>query len=230
MTRRGRGVVVATLVALALVLPGVASAHAYLVRTVPTPSGILNAPPPVVALTFDEAVEPRFAIISVTNAAGRQETTAPVSRSPANPDTLVVPLRPHLSGGLVPRLLARDLRRRAPRPGRVHLRDRSERGASAPVPGAVDRGDGDDAQAAGRSLAGLPHRDDRDRPVRAADRDRPAAAPAGRGDEPPGRLDRHGGVLGPRSARDPGLPRDRDLRSTRSGRTSRSGHSSRCSA
>ena len=99
VTQRGRGVVVATLVALALILPGVASAHAYLVRTVPTPSANLNAPPPAVALTFDEAVEPRFAIISVTNAAGRQETTAPVSRSPANPDTLVVPLRPHLPEG-----------------------------------------------------------------------------------------------------------------------------------
>ena len=99
MTQRGRGVVVAALVVLALVLPGAASAHAYLVKTVPTPSGTLNAPPPVVALTFDEAVEPRFAIISVTNAAGRQETTAPVSRSPANPDTLVVPLRPHLPEG-----------------------------------------------------------------------------------------------------------------------------------
>ncbi len=99
MTQRGRGVVVAALVTLALILPGAASAHAYLVKTVPTPSAILNAPPPVVALTFDEAVEPRFAIISVTDAAGHQETTAPVSRSPANPDTLVVPLRPHLPEG-----------------------------------------------------------------------------------------------------------------------------------
>ena len=99
MTQRGWGVVVATLVALALILPGAASAHAYLVKTVPTPSANLNAPPPAVALTFDEAVEPRFAIISVTNAAGHQETTAPVSRSPANPDTLVVPLRPHLPEG-----------------------------------------------------------------------------------------------------------------------------------
>ena len=50
-------------------------------------------------LTYDEAVEPRFAIISVTNAAGQQETTGPVNRSPANPDTLVVPLRPHLPEG-----------------------------------------------------------------------------------------------------------------------------------
>jgi copper transport protein len=66
---------------------------------VPAASGILNAPPPNVQLTYDEAVEPRFAIISVTNAAGQQETTAAVSRSSANPDTLVVALRPHLREG-----------------------------------------------------------------------------------------------------------------------------------
>ena len=76
-----------------------ASAHAYLIRTVPAASGVLNVPPPNVQLTYDEAVEPRFAIISVTNAAGQQETTGPVRRSPANPDTLVVPLRPHLPEG-----------------------------------------------------------------------------------------------------------------------------------
>ena len=80
-------------------VPSVASAHAYLIRTVPAASGVLDAPPPNVQLTYDEAVEPRFAIISVTNAAGRQETTGPVRRSPANPDTLVVPLRPRLPQG-----------------------------------------------------------------------------------------------------------------------------------
>ncbi|HXY81262.1 MAG TPA: copper resistance protein CopC, partial [Gaiellaceae bacterium] len=99
MTLRGRGVLVAGIAGLALALPGAAFAHAYLVKTVPSASGVLNAPPPEVALTYDEAVEPRFAIISVTDAAGRQETTAPVHRSPANPDTLIVPLRPHLPEG-----------------------------------------------------------------------------------------------------------------------------------
>ena len=99
MTLRGRGALGAALAALALAVPGVASAHAYLVRTVPSPSTTLNVSPPVVALTFDEAVEPRFAIVSVTNAAGRQEATGPPRRSPANPDTLVVPLRPHLPEG-----------------------------------------------------------------------------------------------------------------------------------
>jgi copper transport protein len=85
--------------AVALGLPAVASAHAYLVRTSPSASVILNGPPQAASLTFDEAVEPRFAVVSVTNANGRQEATAAVSRSPSNPDTLTVPLRPDLAEG-----------------------------------------------------------------------------------------------------------------------------------
>ena len=101
MSARGRIVVAlaAAAVAAALLAPSAASAHAYLIRTVPAASGVLNAPPPNVQLTYDEAVEPRFAIISVTNSAGQQVTSGPVHRSPANPDTLVVPLRPHLPEG-----------------------------------------------------------------------------------------------------------------------------------
>ncbi len=82
-----------------LALPASASAHAYLIKTVPAASGVLDTPPRTVQLTYDEAVEPRFAIISVTNANGKQETTAPVSRDPSDPDTLVVPLRPNLAEG-----------------------------------------------------------------------------------------------------------------------------------
>jgi copper transport protein len=82
-----------------LALPASASAHAYLVKTVPAASVVLSAPPPNVQLTYDEAVEPRFAIISVTDAGGHQETTGPVQRSPSNPDTLVVPLRANLPEG-----------------------------------------------------------------------------------------------------------------------------------
>jgi copper transport protein len=99
MTFRGRGVPVLAAVVVALLVPAAASAHAYLVKTVPTPSGVLNAPPPAVELTYDEAVEPRFAIISVTDVQAHQLTTGPVHRSAANPDTLIVPLRPHLPEG-----------------------------------------------------------------------------------------------------------------------------------
>ncbi len=87
------------LVLAALALPASASAHAYLIKTVPAASVILDSPPATVQLTYDEAVEPRFAIISVTSATGQQETTGPVARSPGNPDTLVVPVRHGLPQG-----------------------------------------------------------------------------------------------------------------------------------
>jgi methionine-rich copper-binding protein CopC len=84
--------------AVALLLPAAASAHAYLIKTFPAASVTFNTPPPEVALTFDEAVEPRFAIISVTDPQARQETTGLAQRSPGNPDTLIVPLK-RVSGG-----------------------------------------------------------------------------------------------------------------------------------
>ncbi|MGH2869511.1 MAG: copper resistance CopC family protein [Solirubrobacteraceae bacterium] len=84
---------------MALVVAGSASAHAYLIKTMPAASGVLNGPPPSVALTYDEAVEPGFAIVSGTNAEGRQQTAGSVRRSRADPDTLVVALRPHLPEG-----------------------------------------------------------------------------------------------------------------------------------
>jgi copper transport protein len=90
---RSRFIVAVAAAGLALVLPAAAAAHAYLVKTVPAASVILNAPPASVQLTYDEAVEPRFAIISVTDVNAHSETTGPVTRSPANPDTLIVPLK-----------------------------------------------------------------------------------------------------------------------------------------
>jgi len=81
----------ATLAAFAL--PAAASAHAYIVKTVPAASVAVNTPPPAVQLTYDEAVEPRLAIISVTDVHGHSVTDGPVTRSPADPDTLVVPLK-----------------------------------------------------------------------------------------------------------------------------------------
>jgi copper transport protein len=90
---------VAVAVAASLLAPAAAAAHAYLIKTVPAASVVLNGPPANIQLTYDEAVEPRLAIISVTNAQGQQETTAPVHRSPADPDTLVVALRAHLPEG-----------------------------------------------------------------------------------------------------------------------------------
>jgi copper transport protein len=90
-----RRVVLITLAAAAafLTLPAAAWAHAALLQTTPVASRIVNTPPKQVLLRYSEAVEPRFAIVSVTNAAGDKETTDAPSRSPANADTLVVPLK-----------------------------------------------------------------------------------------------------------------------------------------
>jgi copper transport protein len=76
-----------------LALPAVAWAHAALLQTTPVASRIVNTPPKQVLLRYSEAVEPRFAIVSVTNAAGDKQTAGAPSRSPANADTLVIPLK-----------------------------------------------------------------------------------------------------------------------------------------
>jgi copper transport protein len=88
-----RRVALAAACAAALAAPASAWAHAALVRTVPSASGTVNTPPTQVALTFTEAVEPRFAIVSVTNASATQQTAATPARSASDPDTLVTPLK-----------------------------------------------------------------------------------------------------------------------------------------
>ena len=88
-------IVVIALAALAasLTLPAAAWAHAALLQTTPVASRVVNTPPKEVALRYSEAVEPRFAIVSVTDASGSRETAGSPSRSPADADTLVIPLK-----------------------------------------------------------------------------------------------------------------------------------------
>jgi copper transport protein len=88
-----RAWIAAAVAVAALAAPAAASAHAYLTKTVPAASVTLNAAPRSVALTFDEAVEPRFALILVSDADGHAVTAGRVARSPGDPDTLVVPLK-----------------------------------------------------------------------------------------------------------------------------------------
>jgi copper transport protein len=85
-------------VAAALALPATAWAHAALLQTSPVASKIVNTPPTQVSLRYSEPVEPRFAIVSVTDADANRMTTGPPRRSPTNADTLVVPLK-HLGEG-----------------------------------------------------------------------------------------------------------------------------------
>ena len=94
MTRRGRIVAAAaTTVAAGLAFPALASAHAALLKTSPVASETVNTPPTQVALTYSEAVEPRFAVVSVTDAAGKQQTSGAPRRSPTNPNELDAPLQ-----------------------------------------------------------------------------------------------------------------------------------------
>jgi copper transport protein len=93
MSRCGRSLVLTLAAAAALGLPAAAFAHAALLRTVPEASGTVNVPPRQLELTYSEPVEPRFAVVSVTDVAGRQKTAGAPRRSPANPDTLLVPLK-----------------------------------------------------------------------------------------------------------------------------------------
>jgi copper transport protein len=53
---------------------------------------MINAPPASVAMTFSEEVEPRFAIVSVTDAGGRQVTAGSPRRDASGSETIVVPL------------------------------------------------------------------------------------------------------------------------------------------
>jgi copper transport protein len=85
-------------VLVALALPASAFAHAALLRTVPSASVTVNSSPKQVQLVYSEAVEPRFAIVSVTDANATRETTGPPTRDPADADQLDVPLK-HLGQG-----------------------------------------------------------------------------------------------------------------------------------
>ena len=98
MIRRGRIVAWLAAAAVALACPLAASAHAYLVRTVPSASGLVDVAPTSVQLTYDEVVEPRFAIVSVTDAQGTQEVSGKPTRSSTDPRTIVVPIK-HVSEG-----------------------------------------------------------------------------------------------------------------------------------
>jgi copper transport protein len=79
--------------AVALTAPAAASAHAYLIRTSPAASARITKPPKELSLTYDEAVEPRFMVVSVTDANGRQQTAGRPERSRSDPDTIVTPLK-----------------------------------------------------------------------------------------------------------------------------------------
>jgi copper transport protein len=88
-----RALAVLSAAGIALAAPAAAHAHASLLKAIPNASVVVNQAPADVSLAFSEAVEPRFAIVSVTNADGRQVTVGPPHRSQADPKVLVTPLK-----------------------------------------------------------------------------------------------------------------------------------------
>jgi copper transport protein len=88
-----RAGLVGIVAAAALALPASAWAHAALLQTVPVASRTINTAPTEVRMRFSEPVEPRFAIVSVTDATGRQVTDGDPASAPGSPQTLVTPLQ-----------------------------------------------------------------------------------------------------------------------------------------
>jgi copper transport protein len=92
MTGRARRALVAAALACAAVTaaaPSSAFAHASLLATSPAAQRVAPHAPDDVELTFSEAVEPRFAVISITDVKGRQVGQGRPERSPADARTIV---------------------------------------------------------------------------------------------------------------------------------------------
>jgi copper transport protein len=88
-----RRAVALVVLAASLALPATALGHAALVRTVPSAAGIVNGSPPEVVLTYSEPVEPRFAAVSISDAAGKAVNAGPPRRKEGDPTSVVVPLK-----------------------------------------------------------------------------------------------------------------------------------------
>ena len=110
---RRAGALLAAL-AIALAVPALSFGHATLLETQPQASGVLSKPPTEVRLTFSERIEPRFTVISVTDAGGAQQIAGSPERSADDENALFVPVKP-LVAGLVPRVVAHRLGRRITR-------------------------------------------------------------------------------------------------------------------
>ncbi len=132
MTRGGRASALLVAFVVALAVPALAWGHATLLGTQPQASGVLTQPPTEVRLTFSERIEPRFAVISVTDAGGNQQIAGSPARTADDENAIFVPVEDALAG-LVPGVVAHHLGRRAPDPrarsrspsGRVPARRRS---------------------------------------------------------------------------------------------------------
>ena len=88
----GRAGTLLIALAVALAVPAVAWGHATLLATQPEASGVLAQPPTEVRLTFSERIEPRFAVISVTDAGGNQKIAGSPARAADDENAIFVPI------------------------------------------------------------------------------------------------------------------------------------------
>jgi copper transport protein len=77
----------------ALAVPALAQGHATLLATQPQASGVLSQPPTQVRLTYSERIEPRFAVISVTDAGGNQEIAGSPARAADDENAIFIPVK-----------------------------------------------------------------------------------------------------------------------------------------
>jgi copper transport protein len=76
--------------AIALAMPAAAWGHAALLATQPQASGVLAQPPTQVRLTYSERIEPRFAVISVTDAQGNPQMVGSPATAPDDENSIFI--------------------------------------------------------------------------------------------------------------------------------------------
>ena len=91
-------VLAAMAIALTLLLPAVADAHAVLVKSSPARRAVLALPPTHVELTFNERLEPAYSTVSVWSAARAQVDDGKIAIRQDDPRRLSVGL-PSLAAG-----------------------------------------------------------------------------------------------------------------------------------
>ncbi len=204
-----RALVAGAVVAVALAAPAVAWSHAALLRTDPAASVLVNTSPKQVALVFSESVEPRFAIVSVTDAGAQQLTSGPPRRSASNPNELDVPVHELPEGWylVVWRVISVDGH---PVRGAFTFAVGPERRAGAAVRHPQPVRDGGDTDARRGALGRAAHDARGDRTLRLPHDHRAAVGLAGRRDEPAGGVRRVLGRARGRARRGAGLRAARD--------------------
>jgi hypothetical protein len=94
-----RRILVFAAVAVLLLAPVAAWAHAKLVKSEPAQRAVLNQSPSQLRLWFNERLEPAFSIATVLDASGNRVTSSEAAVSNADPKLLVL-LLPALAKGI----------------------------------------------------------------------------------------------------------------------------------